>query len=340
LERAIRVLVVDDYDPWRRFVSSTLAKRPGLEIIGEIADGLEAVHKAHALQPDLILLDIGLPTLDGIKAARQIRERSRKSKILFASVERSPEIVKEALGTGAMGYVFKLDAANDLLPAVEAVLQGKQFVSASRKSQEFTDSMDSQAGSDRQSPTLSLPQKTESAPRHKAGFYSDDPSLLDHLTQLVGAAFNAGSTVIVIASESHRDGLIRRLRAQDAEIEAAIERGRYIALDAADLLSAFLQKGMPDRARFLEFFRNLVEKTAQAEKGRPAHVTIFGECAPLLCAEGNPRAAILMERFVNQLVKELNVDILCMYSLGSLQGRMDADLFARICAEHPTVFSR
>jgi len=135
LEIQIRVLVVDDYEPWRRFVRTTLAKRPELLIIGEVADGLEAVHKAQELQPDLILLDVGLPALDGIEAARRIRERSGKSKILFASVERSPEIVKEALGTGAMGYVCKVDAVIDLLSAVETVLEGKQFVSASLQSE-------------------------------------------------------------------------------------------------------------------------------------------------------------------------------------------------------------
>jgi len=341
LETPIRVLVVDDYDPWRRFIRSTLAKRPELQIIGEVADGLEAVHKAQELQPDLILLDIDLPRLNGIEAARRIRERSRKSKILFASVERSPEIVKEALGTGAMGYVCKEDAVIDLLPAVETVLQGKQFVSASRTSHDLGVSTDSQAADYRNevraSPALTLTQRTESASRHEVGFYSDDPSLLDHLTPLVRAALKAGNAVIVIASESRRDILLRRLRTHDGEIGTTIERGGYIALDAAEMLSAFMQKGVPDLARFLKLFGNLMEKTVEAQKGRPAHVTIFGECASLLCAEGNPEAAILVEKFVNQLVKEYDVDIVCIYSLGGLQDRMDSDIFERIRAEHSAI---
>ena len=69
----ICILVVDDYEPWRRFVSTTLQKQPKLQVIGEALDGLEAVQKAQQLQPDLILLDIGLPTLNGIEAARRIR---------------------------------------------------------------------------------------------------------------------------------------------------------------------------------------------------------------------------------------------------------------------------
>ena len=129
--RSIRVLVVEDFEPWRRFISSTLQKQPELEISGQISDGLEAVRQAQELQPGLILLDIGLPTMNGIEAARRIREVSPASKILFASETRSPEIAEEALNTGAGGYVLKSDAASDLLPAIKAVLQGKRFVSAS-----------------------------------------------------------------------------------------------------------------------------------------------------------------------------------------------------------------
>jgi DNA-binding NarL/FixJ family response regulator len=96
-----------------------------------VADGLEAVQQAQELQPDLILLDIGLPTLHGIEAARRIREVSPASKILFVSENRSADIAEEALSTGACGYVIKSDAERELLPAIEAILAGKRFVSAS-----------------------------------------------------------------------------------------------------------------------------------------------------------------------------------------------------------------
>lgn len=124
------VLLVDDYEPWRRFVRSVLEKQPAMHVIGEITDGLEAVQKAQEFQPDLILLDIGLPTRHGIEAARRIRQCAPKSKILFVTENRDPEITQEALATGASGYVLKSAASSELLPAMEAVLQGKQFVSA------------------------------------------------------------------------------------------------------------------------------------------------------------------------------------------------------------------
>jgi DNA-binding NarL/FixJ family response regulator len=123
-----RVLVVEDYEPFRRFVFSTLGGRPELQVICEASDGLEAVNKAEELQPDLILLDVGLPTLTGIEAARQIRKLSPKSKILFMSQESSVDLVREALGLGARGYVVKTDAGSELLQAIDAVLRGERFV--------------------------------------------------------------------------------------------------------------------------------------------------------------------------------------------------------------------
>jgi DNA-binding NarL/FixJ family response regulator len=129
----IRVLVVDDNEPFRRFVRATLSTKPELEITSEVSNGLEAVQKALELQPGLIVLDIGLPGLNGLEAARRIRKLSPKSTILFLSQEFSPEIIQEALCLGAVGYVIKAHAARDLLIAVESVLQNKQFVSSTPK---------------------------------------------------------------------------------------------------------------------------------------------------------------------------------------------------------------
>jgi DNA-binding NarL/FixJ family response regulator len=122
---AIRVLVVEDFIPFRRFVCSTLEKKRELQVIGEVSDRLEAVQKAKKLKPDLILLDIGLPTLNGIQAARQIRNLAPEAKIIFVSQESSDDMLQEALS-----YVTKTRAGSDLLPAVEAVLLEKQFVSS------------------------------------------------------------------------------------------------------------------------------------------------------------------------------------------------------------------
>jgi DNA-binding NarL/FixJ family response regulator len=126
----VRVLVVEDFEPFRRFVALTLAGVRDLQVIGEVSDGLAAVQKAVELQPDLILLDIGLPTLNGFEAARQIRKLVPKSRIIFLSQESSAYVVQEALSIGAWGYVVKTSAGTELLAVVEAVMSGKRFVSS------------------------------------------------------------------------------------------------------------------------------------------------------------------------------------------------------------------
>ncbi len=127
---SVRTLVVEDYEPFRRLICSILEKRQNLQIICEASDGFEAVQKAEELNPDLIVLDLGLPTLNGIQAARQIREVAPESKIIFVSLESSPDVVQEALSSGGLGYVAKTKVGSDLLVAVETVLEGRQFVSS------------------------------------------------------------------------------------------------------------------------------------------------------------------------------------------------------------------
>jgi DNA-binding NarL/FixJ family response regulator len=139
---SIRMLVVDDFQPFRAFVYSVFSQAPELHVVGEASDGFEAVQKADELKPDLILLDIGLPKLNGIEAARQIRKLVPSSKILFLSQESSPDVVQEAISLGAMGYVVKAHAGSELLAAVEAVRQGRRFVSSGISGLDFECSTD------------------------------------------------------------------------------------------------------------------------------------------------------------------------------------------------------
>ena len=117
--------MVDDFELFRRLVVELLGIRGELQVVGEASDGLEAIKKAVELRPDLILLDIGLPSLDGIKVARQMRSLVPESKIIFLTQETSADVVQEALSLGARGYVVKTRARADLLAAVEAALSGK-----------------------------------------------------------------------------------------------------------------------------------------------------------------------------------------------------------------------
>jgi len=129
-----RILLVDDFEPWRSFVCSIIQTESELRIICEVSDGLAAVEKANKLKPDLILMDIGLPKLNGIAAAREIHNVAPKSKILFLSLESSPDAVQEALRFG-VGFVVKTDAPRELLPVIRAVIGEGRFVSSRLMSQ-------------------------------------------------------------------------------------------------------------------------------------------------------------------------------------------------------------
>ena len=343
--RSVQVLVVDDYEPFRQFVCSTLGKIPGLRVVGQASDGVEAVRKAEELQPDLILMDIGLPSLSGIEAARRIRKLAPMSKILFLSQETSGDVVQEALRLGAPGYIVKVHAGSELLAAVEAVLQGQQFVGSGVADYVLSEFRGAQAP-DRLSsketfasiaPPLSQESKVTRC--HEVQFYSDDASFLAGFTRFVEAALEAGNAVIVVVTESHRNSLLQRLQARGVDIFAAIEKGSYIPLDVADTLSTFMVNDLPDPVRFLKIAGDLVAAAAKAAKGERPRVAACGECAPILWAQGSTDAAIQLERLWDQIAKTCDVDILCGYVLNSCQHEQESHIYERICAEHSAVCS-
>lgn len=126
----IRVLVVDDFEPWRRWVCSAIQKKARFCVIGEACDGLEAIRKAEQLQPDLVLLDIGLPNVNGLETAHLIHQTVPATKILFASAMNDPDVVRTALMNGASGYILKSEAQAELFLAIDVVLRGDRFLSA------------------------------------------------------------------------------------------------------------------------------------------------------------------------------------------------------------------
>ncbi len=300
-----------------------LQSRPEWQIVCEVSDGSEAVHKAEELRPDLIVLDIGLPKLDGIEAARRIRQVSPNSKIVFLTMDNSPDVAQTALSTGALGYVQKARAQNDLLPAIDAALRGIQFVSNMLSGTKFTDATG------------------EKAPHHhEVQFYSDDTVLLDRLVRFVATALKTGNVAIVVATESHRGRLVQRLKTQDLDVDASIKEGRYIPIDAGGTLPIFMVNDMPDSVRFFEVVGGLIRAAAKAGKTEHPRVAVFGEWVSLLLAEGNTEAAIWLEQLWNQLTMTYEVDILCGYALTSFHGEEDEHVFRSICAEHSAVYSQ
>lgn len=337
-ESTIRVLVVDDYEPWRRFEASRLAAFPEPLVIGEASDGPEAVHKAQELQPDLILLDIGLPTWNGIETARRIRNLSPTSKILFVSQESSPEVIEEALLVGE-GYVTKTDAGRDLLNAVRTVLSGRKF---SGGHVVITDSGKDPDGREIESIRdlqVSISAKhDEQIGRHGLTLYADDERYLDCVAKFIGASLNSRNAAIAVATKDHCESLHARLQSKGVNVEAAIKEGRFIALDATETLSAFMSYGLPDATLFLRIFGDYIRSAEKAARGENPRVAAWGEIGPVLWSQGNSSAAIRVEELANQLVREYDLDLMCGYSQRTFTDPSDCDIRERICARHSALY--
>jgi DNA-binding NarL/FixJ family response regulator len=320
---AIRILLTDDYAGWRSQIPMLLRARPDWQVIAEAADGLEAVQKAQELRPDIILLDIALPKLNGIEAARRIRQVSPQSKIIFLSQNNDADIVREALSTGAYGYVRKTDVKKELLTAMNAVLSDRQFVSSSLRDEGFID-----------------PSVETALHRHEVQFYSDDDFLLDTFADFIARALKSGCAAIAILTESHQEGLVLRLKAQGIDVDGYSQKGTYIRRGVGDALSTFMVNDMPDSTRFFSVVGGLIKEAAKAASRQHRGVVACGECSPLLWAEGNADAAIRVEQLWDEISKAFGMDTLCGYASSSFHGEEHKHVYQNICAEHSAVFSQ
>ena len=312
-----RILVVDDFVPWRNYLVEKVGQNPASQIVGVASDGAEAVLKAAELHPDLILIDVSLPDLSGIKAAARIRGISPESKILFVSQDLDFDVALAALDAGGFGYVVKSDAEDELLTALEAVMSGKRFVSALVASQDFAGVL---------GPYAPIRPHTEESIELSAGrlvvnktfghsrqvkFCGDDASFLIRCTRFIGAALADGDAVIVIMNPSHRNSLRQNLESEGCDVAEAIEQGRYVAFEPSDVLSTFLVNNKPHAGRIIKASGDLIATALKSATGKEPRVAVCGECAALLHAKGKAEAAVEMEQLWNDLASMHNVDSLC-----------------------------
>jgi DNA-binding NarL/FixJ family response regulator len=130
---AIRILLVDDHPVVRQGLKTLLEGQSGWEVVGEASDGVEALDKADSLRPDILVLDITMPGMNGLEACRLVRRRAPDIEVLFVTQHDSPQMMREALDAGARGYVVKSNAARDLLEAVKSVSQHRTFTALTRR---------------------------------------------------------------------------------------------------------------------------------------------------------------------------------------------------------------
>lgn len=336
-----KTLIIEDFARFRRSAALILQQRAEFQVIHEAADGLEGVQRAQELQPDLILLDIGLPKLNGIEAARQIRKVSPYSKILFLTQESAPEVMQQAFSVGGRGYLLKSNMDGELVLAVDAILQGKQFISGGLRPNAGGNQLNGDPPTDylRSEQLGRTRQEGKNDRVHMLAAFQDDASFVEGFTHFIEAALNVENPVIVVATGSHRDALLQRLRAHGWDMDSAIQSGSYVSLDASATLSRFMVNDWPNAGRLFGVASELITNAAKAGKKPKSKVAVCGECSPILWAQGKVEAAIEAERLWDEVARKYDVDILCGYLPGDFRGEGNNPMFERLRAEHSAAYS-
>ena len=310
-----RVLIVEDHVPFRRVICDLLQQRGDLLIVGEAADGLDAIRQAEALRPDVVTLDIGLPTLSGVEVAGRIRASVPDAKLMFVTNEPSLEVVEQAFSRGAHGYVYKPRAQRDVLAVLEAIIRGGRFVSGGLERIAKGDSLASH--------------------HHRVLFYSSDAVLVGAFSRFIAGELGEGNAVITLATEAHDQSLRHSLQASHVDLALAIRQQRYVPLNISELLAKVMVNGHPDPIRFLKAAEDVVTDAARRATAQFAKVAACGECSATVWAQDHLEAAIQLEHLWDEIAMSRQMDILCAYPLAARNESVPA--VRRLCAEHTAI---
>jgi DNA-binding NarL/FixJ family response regulator len=321
-----RVLVAENHEWWRRYICSAIERASQWQVVGTAADGMEAVYKARTLKPDLILLDVGLPTLNGLEAARQMLAHDPDSRILFVTEQQFLDIAEVAVATGARGYIVKSDVGRELLLAMEAVVEGRRFISAKLAGRVFETTKDRRVARELRC--------------HEAGFYADESSLLNDYTGFAEAALDAGNGLVMVVTSSRRDALYQRLQARGIDIDRAIKERRCLWRDVPAALSSFTIGGRVDEARFWNAASALIMEAARGSRRDPPGVSACGDGAATLLQAGLVDAAIRLEQLWDEVARTYNVDIFCPYPSHGFRCDDENEVFRELRAVHSAVHVR
>jgi CheY-like chemotaxis protein len=314
------VVLADDYRPITEKAAELLA--PRFNVLATASNGEEALDLATELNPDFLLLDIAMPRPDGMQVARALKLRGSNTTIVFLTGQQDSVYVEEALAAGAKGYVLKQHLQSHLLAALEYVLAGYTFVSTRDRSPQACCSLD------------------ENSPRHAVQIYSEDGVLLNSLSRYVKATLSAGDAAVICATKAHRDALAKRLESDGVEIAPLMEKGRYVALDAAEALAAISRDGMPDKTLFSEVVGEVIRRTLRALTSEHPRVVVFGELVALLLSDGRHEAVIHLERIWSDWIQKHPFFVRCGYPAHLLEAEETTQFLSTLCLGHSAVLSR
>jgi DNA-binding NarL/FixJ family response regulator len=308
-----RVLLADDHIPFLESVSRLLA--PAFDIVAIASEGRQALDLARRLRPDVVVLDVAMPDLNGFQTLEQLRRDDSETRVVFLTMHRDDEFVAAAINAGAHGYVLKSHIHWDLTSAIDHALAGRLFVPS-------LTSLSTVAGS-----------------RHTVQFHANDSHFLDEVSQLVGATLRSGEQVVIVTSEATRIGVARRLQARQMNLAMLAERGQYVAQDSALALSQVIHEGRPDQERLAEFIHGLDQVRLAVPNGPRGRLTIVGDMTVSLCRNGDFEAVLELERIWNELTRPLPFFTVCSYPIDCFEHSEARNQLSNVCAAHSAVTS-
>jgi CheY-like chemotaxis protein len=307
------VLVADDHPQVLEAVSTLLA--PDFRLVDATTDGQRALESSHRLDPDVVVLDITMPGLNGFQVARELKRTGARAKIVFLSMHAADDYVATAIAAGARGYVLKTRMQPDLKNALHHVLAGRLFM-----------------------PSLAaLSAAAGGGSGHAVYFYEDDVSFLDEASGFVGTTLRRGEPVVIAATEATRNGILPRLETQGLDLSGAPGQGWCQVVDSAAVVSQCMPHGWPDAGRVGELIDGFERSRLATAWGPSPRVTVLSAMNVQLRKNDRSEAAVAFDYLWATLTNTLPFFTVCAYPIDRVASEGFPDLCARLCAQHGMV---
>src|SRR5882757_7353878 len=345
--RPVRILIVDDHEAVRRSIRSHLSGRVEWSVCGEAADGLEAVEKATKLRPDLVLMDVAMPRMDGVQATKIIRREVPEAEVVLISQNDPTAGRIQAIEIGACDFISKGDLSRDLLSIIDKIVGHRDLKTASDRNGRVPGAPESV--STVQDPDLKRQNGggmnghihnepwcgllDHAAPRdHIVQLYQDEQFLSRAVCRFAVSAINHGEGVILVPTAAHWNALRPRLEAEGVDVKAAQACGQLTVVDADQLLPNFMRNAMPDSPLFLGLAGETIAKARGGD--RFTKVRWWGEMVNVLWERGDVAASMGLEDLFHKLAHDHEIAIFCSFLMDNFDGDVHARMLPRLGQNH------